>query len=93
MSGLNLALWLGGIALLVLGVWRVRAPFARMSELDRLSDNARRYDSWRGGRGAAAGDGVTGADVMRQMLRRQVTIWGVVAAAGVLLLIVGFAVR
>ena len=93
MSGLNVVLWVGGIALLAVGVWKVRAPFARMSELDRLADNSRRYDSWRGGRGAGAGQGVTGADVMRQMLRRQVLLWGAVAVAGAVLVLAGFAAR
>lgn len=94
MTALNLALWIGGVALLALGIWRVRQPYGRMAELDRLADNARRYDSWRGGRGGGGADGgVSGADVMRQLLRRQVLLWGAVAAAGALLLFAGFAVR
>jgi len=89
---LNVALWLVGVVMLVLGVWRIRAPLARMTELDRLAENAKRYDSWRGNR-ASDGDGTTGADVMREMLRRQVVVWGVVAAIGVALIVAGFAVR
>jgi len=89
---LNVALWLVGVVMLVLGVWRIRAPLARMTELDRLAENAKRYDSWRGNR-APEGDGTTGADVMREMLRRQVVVWGVVAAIGVALIVAGFAVR
>jgi hypothetical protein len=92
--GINLVLWLAGAALLGLGIWRARAPFQRMAELDRLAENARRYDSWRGGRRtAAAGDGVTGADVMRQVVRRQAMLWAAVAVLGVVLLAAGFAVR
>ena len=91
---INLALWVAGLALVGLAVWRVRGPFARMSELDRLAENARRYDSWRGGRsGAGAGDETTGADVMRALLRRQVTLWTAVGLAGVVLIVAGFVVR
>jgi hypothetical protein len=90
----NIVLWLAGVVMLGVAIWRVRAPYARMSELDRLAENAKRYDSWRGGsRLTAAGDETTGADVMRQMLRRQVLIWVAVGVAGVVLLVAGFAVR
>lgn len=84
---------MAGVALLVVGVWRGRAPFDRMNELDRLAENARRYESWRGGRAAADSTETTGADVMRGMLRRQVLVWSVIGLAGVALIIAGFAVR
>lgn len=90
---LNLVLWVGGVALIVLAVLQARGPFARMTELDSLAENARRYDKWRGGRRASAGEEMTGAEVMRQMLRRRVLIWAGVAAVGVLLVLVGFALR
>ena len=90
---LNLALWIGGAALLAVAVWRVRAPFARMGELDRLAENARRYDSWRGGRSGPDAAGTTGADIMRALLRRQVLTWSAAGAVGVVLLILGFAIR
>jgi hypothetical protein len=86
-------LWVAGIVLLVLGIWRSRAPFNRMTELDHLAENARRYDSWRGGRASSAPTETTGADVMRAMLRRQVITWSVVGLIGVALIIAGFAVR
>lgn len=90
----NIALWLLGAALIALAAWRVRAPFGRMSELDRLAENARRYESWRGGRSStAAGDQTTGADIMRQLLRRQVYLWAGVAVVGLVLVLAGFAVR
>ena len=88
---LNVVLWVTGVALLVLGVWRARAPYARMSELDRLADNSRRYESWRGNR--LADGGTTGADVMRQLLRRQVILWAAVGVVGAVLLVAGFAIR
>lgn len=90
----NIALWLLGAALIALALWRVRAPFGRMSELDRLAENARKYESWRGGRSSpAAGDQTTGADIMRQLLRRQVYLWAGLAIVGVILIITGFVVR
>jgi hypothetical protein len=90
---INILLWVAGAALLVSAIWRVRAPFARMSELDRLADNARRYESWRGGSRTAADSGPTGADVMRRLLRRQVYTLIGVAVIGVVLIVAGFAVR
>ena len=90
---LNVVLWVAGFALLAIGVWRSRAPFARMTELDRLAENARRYESWRGGRASGGPTETTGADVMRQLLRRQVFLWSVVGLIGVVLIVAGFAIR
>lgn len=91
----SIVLWLAGIALVLIAAWRGRAPFARMSELDRIADNAKRYESWRGGsnRTAAGGGSETGADVMRDMLRRQVYLWAAVGIVGIILVIAGFVVR
>jgi hypothetical protein len=89
---INIVLWAGGLALAALGVWRVRRPYARMSELDQLAENARRYESWRGNRGLAD-DRTSGADVMRQMMRREVIVWGAVAIVGIVLVVAGFAIR
>jgi hypothetical protein len=86
-------LWVAGIFLVALAVFNVRAPYARMQELDRLADNARRYDSWRGGRRTAADGSRTGADVMRQVVRRQVLTWAGVAAVGGVLILLGFFAR
>ncbi len=91
---INIVLWLAGVVLVIGAVWRVRTPFARLGELDRLAENARRYDSWRGGRSAtAAGGERTGADEMRDLLRRQVYIWTGAGIVGIILLIAGFAVH
>ena len=64
-----------------------------MGELDRLAENARRYDSWRGGRSGADAPGTTGADVMRSLLRRQVMTWAAVGTVGIVLIVAGFAFR
>ena len=89
---INLALWVLGVALMAAAVWRIRRPYARLTELDRLAENARRYESWRGGR-SGSDDAQTGAGVMRQMLRRELTVWTVVAVVGVLAIFAGFAIR
>ncbi|CAN5752637.1 hypothetical protein BH24CHL5_BH24CHL5_08550 [soil metagenome] len=91
---INLALWVIGAGMAALAAWRIRGPLARMSELDQLAHNAERYDSWRGGRSnTAAGDQTTGADIMRQLLRRQVYMWAAIGVVGVVLVLAGFAVR
>ncbi len=92
---INLVLWAVGIVLLGLAIWRIRAPLGRMNELDRLAQNAVRYDSWRGGsrRTAAEAGERTGADEMRDLMRRQVLIWAAVGVVGVVLIIAGFAIR
>jgi len=90
---LNLALWVGGLVLLVVGVMAIRRPLARYRELQATDANLRRYDSWRGGKRTAVETGVTGADVMRAQLRSASIRWGVVIAAGIVLIVAGFVVR
>ena len=89
----SIVLWTVGLILLALGIAKVMAPFGRMQELDRLAENARRYDAWRGGSRTAADSETTGADVMRQVLRRQVLLWAGIAVAGIVLLVAGFVAR
>ena len=91
---INIVLWVAGIALLAVAIWRIRAPWARMNELDRLAENAKKYDSWRGGSRLTAADGErTGADEMRDHMRRQVYYWGGLAAAGIGMIVAGFAIH
>lgn len=90
MGLLNLALWVAGAALMVVGVSQARLPYTRYRALQETDANIRRYEQWRGGR-RPDGDEVTGADVMRDELRRQLRLWGVVIAAGFGLVFLGFA--
>jgi hypothetical protein len=92
-SLLALGLLAAGIVLIGVAAWRVRVPYARMQELDRLADNARRYEGWRGGRKTAADSGQSGADVMRALMRRQVMTWVGVGGLGVVLVLAGLLVR
>jgi hypothetical protein len=94
----NIVLWTVGFVLLALGIAKAAAPYRKMQELDRLAQNAKRYDSWRGGSSRTAADAAgvgerTGADEMRDMIRRSALIWASVAVAGIVLVVAGFAVR
>jgi hypothetical protein len=93
---LNLVLWGGGALLLLVGALRIRAPRARLQQLDQLDANARRYDAWRGGSRTAVGgpaDGRTGADEMRDLLRNQVRLWALAIIAGIVMIVAGFVIR
>jgi hypothetical protein len=92
LSLLNAALWATGLALVVIAVIRAREPWGRLGELDAIDENARRYESWRGVRGPTAADGPTGADVMRQMLRRRLGLWAAIGIVGIVLIVAGFVV-
>jgi hypothetical protein len=87
---LNIALWLGGIALIAIGYTRAKGPWARYQDLKRQDANVARYESWRGG---VRNDGTTGASVAMASLRRQARIGGAIAIAGVVLVFLGFFIR
>jgi hypothetical protein len=93
MSFLHLVLWFGGLGLVALGVLRLRGPLARQRALRETQENLARYDDWRGSRIRPEPGEKTGADVMAEVLRRQVLIWGGVIAAGIVLIAVGFLIR
>jgi hypothetical protein len=94
MPWLSVVLWAAGIVLVLVGALRANAVWTRLSALDALADNARRYEGWRGGRSSAtASEGTTGADVMRDLLRRRLYLWGGIALVGVALVLAGFAIR
>jgi hypothetical protein len=92
MSTIGLALVAGGAVLVAVGVVRARAPWGRYQALRAREANAERYRAWRGGRGEASGD-TTGADVMKAVLRARVREALLVAAAGVVLFVVGLLIR
>lgn len=94
MGPLNLALWLGGIALMALGYARAREPWRRYRALRDQQANVARYEAWRGGnRGRVAEPGPTGADVAMALFRRQAQVGAAIAVVGFILVFAGFAVR
>ena len=92
MSTLSIALVVAGVALAALGLSRARAPWGRYQALRAQEANADRNRAWRGGPGRAVGD-TTGADVMKTILRSRVREALLVAAAGVVLGVIGFVIR
>lgn len=90
---MNVVLIVAGLALALGAGWRIRPPLRRLRELRATAANLARYDDWRGGRrGGPSGD-VTGAEVMERILRRQVTILGVLLAVGIVLVLAGLLAR
>ena len=90
MSAVNLALWVGGAILIVVGYTRARAPWARYQALKAQDQNVARYEAWRGG---VRDEGTTGASVAMAILRRQARTAGLIAVAGLVLVFLGFFVR
>jgi hypothetical protein len=86
---LNVALWVGGVALIVIGYTRARGPWSRYQVLKEQDRNVARYEAWRGG---VRDDSATGASVAMAILRRQAQTAGLVAVAGFVLIFLGFLV-
>jgi hypothetical protein len=87
---LNIALWIGGVALIAIGYTRARGPWARYQALKSQDANVARYEAWRGG---VRDDSTTGASVAMAILRRQAQTAGLIAIAGFVLVFAGFLVR
>jgi len=79
-----------GVVLVALGYSRARGPWARYQELKAQDQNVARYEAWRGG---TRNDGQTGASVAMAVLRRQAQSGAAIAVAGLVVAIVGFALR
>lgn len=89
MDLINIALWVGGVALIAIGYTRARGPWARYRALKEQDANVERYEAWRGG---VRDDSATGASVAMAILRRQAQTAGAIALAGFVLVFVGFVV-
>ena len=89
----NLLLWALGVALIAAGALYAREPYRRYQALQATDQNVRRYEDWRGSRRTEGERGVTGADVMREVLRGQVRNRLAIAVVGFVLVFLGFAVR
>jgi hypothetical protein len=91
MEPINLILILSGIVLVAIGYTRAKRPWARYQALRAQSENAARYEAWRGG--VRGSDGETGASVAMRLARRQAQIAGLAAVAGAVLVFLGFFLR
>jgi len=87
-SPLQLALWFGGVALIAIGYRRASGPWSRYQALREQDANVARYEAWRGG---LRDNGTTGASVAMQILLRQARAGALIAVAGVVLVVIGFA--
>lgn len=90
MSALNVALWVAGAVLIVIGYTRARGPWSRYQALKAQDQNVARYEAWRGG---VRDEGTTGASVAMAILRRQARTAGLIGVAGLVLVFLGFFVR
>ncbi len=90
MGLVNIALWLGGIVLIVVGYTRAKGPWARYQALKAQDENVARYESWRGG---IRNDGKTGASVAMAVLRQHAQRAGLIAIVGFVLVFLGFLIR
>jgi len=86
----GIVLMAAGVVLVALGYSRARGPWARYQELKAQDQNVARYEAWRGG---TRNDGQTGASVAMAVLRRQAQSGAAIAVAGLVVAIVGFALR
>ena len=87
MGLLNLGLLVAGVALIIVGTIRARAPYQRYMALKDQDANIARYEAWRGG---VRSDATTGASVAMQVLRRQAQIGAGIAIAGIVLVVISF---
>jgi len=90
MTLVNLALWVGGIALIAVGYSRARRPWARYQALKEQEANVDRYEAWRGG---IRDTGRSGASEMMEMARAAARRWALLAIVGFFLVFAGFAIR
>jgi hypothetical protein len=90
MGLLSLILIALGVAAIAVGWSRARGPWARYQALKAQDANIARYESWRGG---LRDSGATGASVAMELLRKQARDGGLIAAAGFVIVVLGFLVR
>jgi uncharacterized membrane protein len=91
MGAINLASWVAGIILIVVGYTQIRGPWARYQQLKSQEANIARYEGWRGTR--LRDDGPSAASLMAQQMMARVRLWGVAIIVGFALVFVGFAVH
>jgi len=86
----SLGLIVVGAAMTALGFVRARGPWARYRALKAEDANIARYEAWRGG---LRDSGTTGASVAMAVLRKQARDAALIALVGIVLAVVGIALR
>jgi hypothetical protein len=86
---LGIVLIVAGVAAIAIAALQMRGPLATIRHLDATAANLDRYETWRGKSTGVEADGPTGADIMRQQMRQRLLLWGGVAAAGAVSIVVG----
>jgi hypothetical protein len=87
---INIALWVAGVALMIVGYQRAKGPWTRYRSLKEQDANVARYETWRGG---IRDDGKTGASVAMEVLRRQAQGAATIGIVGFVLVFLGFLIR
>ena len=93
MGPLALVVLIVGAAAVAVGAWRAWGAWQRWRALAAHEANLRRYDSWRGSRGAPDAAGPSSADLMQGELRGQVVRWGGLALVGLVLIALALGAR
>ena len=86
----SLGLIVVGAAMTALGFVRARGPWARYRALKAEDANIARYEAWRGG---LRDSGTTGASVAMAVLRKQAREGALISVVGIVLAVVGIALR
>ena len=86
----SLGLIVVGAAMTALGFVRARGPWARYRALKAEDANIARYEAWRGG---LRDSGTTGASVAMAVLRKQARDGALISVVGIVLAVVGIALR
>ena len=87
---ISLGLIVVGAAMTALGFVRARGPWARYRALKAEDANIARYEAWRGG---LRDSGTTGASVAMAVLRKQARDGALISVVGIVLAVVGIALR
>lgn len=90
MGIVNVALWAGGAALIVVAYLRGAPAYRRYQAFRDQQANVRRYETWRG---RPTEPGPSSADLMESELQRRVRPWLLVGIGGFVLVFLGFALR
>jgi hypothetical protein len=90
MSPVALLLIVVGLALIVVGYLRTRAPYGRLRALQAQDQNVARYEAWRGG---VRDDSRTGGSVAMAILQRQVRVGAGIGLIGIAAIVVALFMR